>query len=82
MDKLLYIATIQVQSYADLIFSASSVYSSALRVHGMANFLSVRPVDRRRQLGVTFYSKCYIMRSTIGALDRKIRWAMALAVEP
>ena len=47
-----------------LDFSALLAHASALLVHCLGNFFSVRPVDQwRRQLKVTFYSRCCVMGS-------------------
>ena len=47
------------------------------------NFLSVRPADQRpRSVEVRFYSRCYIMKSRVNALARKIKLAIAVSVDP
>ena len=53
-----------------------------LCLHFLGNFLLVRPMQQhRRQMQVTFYSKCCIMGSGVGTLGRKIRLAMTVMVE-
>ena len=68
--------------YTDLIFSALPAYTSALLIHFLGNFPSVRLVDQqRKQMEVTFYSRCCIMGSEVGILARKIRLAMTVVMK-
>ena len=47
------------------------------------NFLSVRPADQRpRSVEVRFHSRCYIMKSRVNTLARKIKLAIAVSVDP
>ena len=61
----------------DLIFRALLAYTSTILIHFLGNCVSVRLVDQqRRQMEVTFHSRCCIMGSGVGILTRKIRLAL------
>ena len=65
-----------------LHFSALLAHASALLVHCLGNYFSVRPVYQwRRQLKVTFYSRSCVMGSGVVVLARTIRLAMTVVVK-
>ena len=65
-----------------LDFSALLAHASALLLHCLGNFFLARPVDqRRRQLKMTFYSRCCVMGSGVVVLARTIRLTMTVVVK-